>query len=778
MIQSTPTLPPMATAVPHGPAPGNAAPVLPAPAPHPTPELDGAPSRIGVGAQDADLGARSLGTPEAGTVQRTSVLPPAPKDPGVVEDHHGRKVADPFRPLEQLDAPATVGWWKANNVRTNEFLSGAERARAAATTWHQEMRNFTTEGMALERGGNSFFTRQAGLAPQPTYYVRAGGKQAEPRVLIDPNQLSPDGTVALQTTDPSPDGKLVAYTVSEAGSDQQTMRFRSVDTGADLHDELTGLVFTSATWDPDARGVIYSKPLPGDESAHFGIYRHVLGEDQSRDVLLHKRTDVENSFVEAFRLQADDPVTFMTVYSGTDSATGVSFQRPGDAAPTEILPPQVAAMKPFHRDGDTLYAVTDLDAPRGRIVKVDMGDPAPERWETLVPESDDAGNVLQYAHVAGGKLLVGRSMGGATALEVRSPDGTLQHEVPLPVASKVELGQVRPGEPTFELSVGGFLSPGTRYRYDVASNELTFVRKSDIPRDLTEIADVERSFATSEDGTKVPMWVIKPKDLPKDGSAPTLLYGYGGFNVSTEPEFSYQIAHWVENGGVYAVANLRGGGEFGKDWYDGGRLQNKQNVFDDFAACARELVTEGYTTPAKLAIVGGSNGGLLTAVTSQQHPELFGAVLSHVPVTDMLRFHLDGNGAGWMSDYGDPGDKRDFEASIKYSPLHNVQPATAVAYPPTLVLTGDHDDRVAPWHAFKWAATRQDLGHEATTYLRVDERSGHGAGKPTAKVIAQEADVYAFLVRALGLGDDQVTASSSSAPAKPAPRAIAATPAG
>lgn len=259
------------------------------------------------------------------------------------------------------------------------------------------------------------------------------------------------------------------------------------------------------------------------------------------------------------------------------------------------------------------------------------------------------------------------------------------------------------------------------------------------------------------------MWVIRPKDMSKDGSSATVLYGYGGFNISLEPSFSYTIAHWIENGGVFVVANLRGGGEFGKEWYEAGRLKNKQNVFDDFAACARELIKQGYTNPKQLAISGGSNGGLLTAATSQQYPELFGAAISAVPVTDMLRFHTDNYGAAWISDYGNPEKKEDFDVSIQYSPLHNVKSAKDVKYPPTLILTGNHDDRVAPWHAFKWAATRQKQGHQ-DTYLRVEERAGHGAGKPTQKIIEESADEYAFLVRTLGplrpIQDEKQTAKA------------------
>lgn len=680
-------------------------------------------------------------------------LSPAPKDPSIVENLHGQEVSDPYRTLENLDAPETINWWKAQNERTQAFLSRANTVRKEATNWHEDIRNYTNESMQSEYGGNYFFNRQAGLDQQPTYYVRVGGKDAEPRVLIDPNKLSDDGTIALSSMSVSPNGKIAAYTISEAGSDWQTMHFKDVETGKDVYEELKGLRFANETWDADGKGMIYTKPLPEEETnggKHFGIYHHRLDEDQSKDMQVYKRPDVENSFVTAFRIEKDDPILFFTVCSGTNPETGIYFQRPGETSLMEILPPKVAVLSPFYRDNDTLYATTDLGAPRSRIVAIDMNNPDPSNWKTLVPESKYLSNTLKYGFVADSKLMVGWSKGGADALEVYTLKGKKVTNVDIPLGSKIDIGQVYPKGKEFEVSIGGYLSPGTRYKYNVAQNKLSFVKRSDIPHDLTDIAEVERLYATSKDDTKVPMWVIKPKDMPKDGSSATMLYGKGGFNKPLEPNFSYEIAHWVEQGGVYVVANLRGGGEFGKEWYDGGRLKNKQNVFDDFAACAQELIKKGYTRSERLAIRGFSNGGLLTAVTSQQYPDLFGAVVSVVPVTDMLRFHTNNYGAAWMSDYGNPKKKEDFDVSIKYSPLHNVKPAKIVKYPPTLIMTGDHDDRVAPWHAFKWVAARQDQGHQDNTYLRVSERTGHTKGKPTRKIIEQSVDQYAFLVQTLG----------------------------
>lgn len=716
--------------------PGVTAPTPPVPAPPARPTQPGGP-----------LPAPTAATP-------VPHAPPAPRDDSVVDDFHGTKVADPFRPLEQLDAPATTGWWKANNQRTEQFLARANDARIAATTWHTDIRNYTRESMETRHGDVAVFSRQSGLESQPTFYVRdlrtAG---AQPRVLLDPKTLSADGTMAVSTMDVSPDGRIAAYTLSEAGSDMQTMRFRDVATGADVHEELPGLRFTNATWDPDGKGVTYTKSLAKDKSVDgmaFGVFHHVLGTPMSQDRELFSMPQLENSSVDAMRVHPEDPYLFFRVSSGTNPETGVFVQRPGAAKVEQVVAPGIAEVTPFHREGETLFAVTDQGAPRKRVVAIDMNAPAIDNWKTVVPEGTEPGSTITSAQVAGGKLVLNWAKGGADAMEVRAMDGTKLHDVPLPVASTVAFGDVKPGARTFEMSIGGYLTPGDRYRYDVDTNELTFVKKNEIPSDLTKVAEVERKMATSKDGTQIPMWVVKPKGMKLDGTTPTILYSYGGFNNPLTPGFSYQAAHWVSQGGVWVVANLRGGGEFGKEWYDGGRLKNKQNTFDDLAATAKQLFADGITSPQHLAINGGSNGGLTTAVTSQQYPELFGAVVSEVPVTDMLRFHTNNFGAAWMSDYGDPRKKEDFDVSFKYSPLHNVRPASEVRYPPTLVMTGDHDDRVAPWHAMKWAAARQAAGQMDNTFLRVAERAGHGAGKPTTKVIEEAADRYAFYVQTIG----------------------------
>lgn len=684
----------------------------------------------------------------------TASLPTAPQDPTLIETLHGRPVADPFRPLEHLDAPEVQRWVAAQNERTQAFLKPAEAAHKATVNWHRQIRDYVREGLPTEYGPNTFSWQHRGLDPQPVYLVRRSSPEAAPDVLLDPNTLSADGTVAIQAANPSPQGDKLAYLLSEAGSDNTTLRVRDVATGHDLPDVLKDLRFTDATWDPSGKSLTYGRPV--SDGKHFAIYRHTLGTPQDQDVKLIERPDVPNSHLGSFRLQDDDPVLFISVASGTHPENGLYYQHDGETTFHELLPPGQAILHPVHRDGDTLLAITDLDAPRKRLVSINLKQPDPAHWQTLIPEADNPAHTLDGAFVTGGRLFTQWTRGGVDALESvdvsRDPRTQTPQPVDTPLGVSIGVGQVRPQQTSFLLATNGYLAPSDQYRLDVAANRLTLVKKSAIARDLTDTATVERVYATSKDGTKVPMWVIAPKNLPKDGTAPALLYGYGGFNAPLKPGFSFNIMHWVEHGGVYAVANLRGGGEFGRPWYDGGRLKNKQNVFDDFAACAEELAKRGYTRPERLAISGGSNGGLLTAAVSQQYPERIGAAISAVPVTDMLRFHTDNFGAYWMSDYGDPGKPDDFETALKYSPLHTVRPASEVRYPPTLFTTADHDNRVAPWHAYKLTAERQAKGH-ANTYLRVDTRAGHGAGKPTEKVIQEAADQTAFLVQALGLGD-------------------------
>jgi prolyl oligopeptidase len=690
----------------------------------------------------------------AGRLPEVVAPPAAIKDETMVEKRLGRRLEDPYRSLENLDDSVTLAWATLQQARTESFLRKADPIRKEVTAWNEEIRNYNREGLPSSYGDNIFYSRQEGLSPQPIYMVKEGGESATPRVLFDPNTLSTDGTVALQSIQYKPDGKLAAYMLSEAGSDMSSMKIRNVATGEDIPDVLTGLRFTSVSWDTDGKGFAYNMPVnaagdPDPKGLRRSVFHHTLGEEQAKDTKVFDRPEIETGGFAPYRLEEDDDHLFVHASVGTSRKNGLYFKKDGDPGGfTEILAPQIAALSPFHREGNTLYARTDLKAPLSKIVAIDLTNPGSENWKTVVPESKT--DKIDEAFVASGKMFVHWKVGGASALEIRSLDGKSIGSVPVSKASSLSVGQVRKNDKSFLLSFNSFLSPGTIYRYHVDKNELEFVRRSEIKRDLSDIAVVERLNAKSKDGTEIPMWVIRPKNLKQDGKAATILYGYGGFNIALEPEFSFEKMRWVEQGGVYVVANLRGGSEFGSAWADGGRLDKKQNVFDDFAACAKELIKQKYTTPKRLAIMGGSNGGLLTAATMQQNPNLFGAVISAVPVLDMARYQTHGIAKFWTSDYGDTlNNRKDLDVALKYSPLHNVKSAKAGAYPPVLITTADHDDRVAPWHAYKYAATLQEKGHN-NTFLRVELRAGHGAGKPTAKQIQDMADRHAFLELVLG----------------------------
>jgi prolyl oligopeptidase len=479
---------------------------------------------------------------------------------------------------------------------------------------------------------------------------------------------------------------------------------------------------------------------------------HKLGDSPKQDSLVFERPGVADSFVGSSRLnnekQAFSGYEYATCSIGTNPATALYLKAPGEKTFSSLFDDGKSEISPIAMIGGKLYATTNLDAPKGRLVAIDPADPAPKNWQTIVAEPDN-NDILQWAFAHQGQLLVGYQHDTADRIALHKLDGTYKADMPLPVQSVVDFAKVNKDDKEYLMNISGHKSPGASYKYDIATNTLKLWKTSAAKVDL-EDAVIERVQATSKDGTKVPMTIIRGKDVKLDGSAATKLYGYGGFNVPLEPGFSFGTYNWVKEGGVYAVANLRGGGEFGSEWYDDGRLLKKQNVFDDFAACAEYLIDKKYTKPARLTINGGSNGGLLTLATMLQRPELFGAVVSHVPVTDMYRFHKFTYGAFWKSDYGDiENSKADFNAAAGYSPLHNVK--KNVNYPPTLVMTGDHDDRVVPSHAFKFVARMQEMARKtALCLLRVEKDAGHGAGKSKDKTITEMVEEHAFLVKTLG----------------------------
>lgn len=672
-----------------------------------------------------------------------------------VDDYGGTKVADPYRWLEDTQSPETRSWITAENALTEQYISAIpERARI-----HQrltELWNFPRWSTPDRRGNRYFYYRNSGLQNQSVLYV-APSPTAQPRVLLDPNTLRADGTEALAGTEITDDGRLVAYSVSSGGSDWREVRVRDVDSGRDLADTLRWIKFSGTSWTKDGKGFFYARyqePAGNALTAAVHdqkVYYHRLGTPQSADALVYQRPD-EPDFIYGTDVTEDGRYLVLGVSKGTDRRNRVYVMDLGDpqhprvqGEVRRVLDAFDAGYNVVGNDGPVFYLLTDNAAPRGRLVAIDLRDPAPERWRTIVPQGSD---VISSVRRVGGKFAVLEMHDVASRLRMVNTDGSAAGEVRLPGLGTA--GSLSGHDADHELfyAFTSFLSPSTVYRYDLATGTTAPVwpvrNGFDASRYVTE-----QVFYTSRDGTRVPMFITHRRDLVMDGNNPTLLYAYGGFNAATLAAYSTTVAVWLEMGGVYASANIRGGNEYGEEWHRAGMLANKQNVFDDFIGAAEYLVAQKYTSPRRLAIQGASNGGLLIGAVLNQRPELFGAALPAVGVMDMLRFNKFTIGWAWTSDYGSPQDTAMFRTIYAYSPLHNIRPGTR--YPATLITTGDHDDRVVPGHSFKYAATLQAAqAGDAPILIRIETRAGHGGGKPTSMQIDEAADRLAFLVRSLG----------------------------
>lgn len=684
-----------------------------------------------------------------------------PMDNSVVEIKHGIPVSDPFRPLEDLDAPATATWVGKQNAKFEDYITGQDDSMKRAEAFMTEALDYDSHSLPSKYGKNWFRTFHKSLAAQSV--VEVGESEEGPwRTLFDPNTLSQDGTVALSGWTPSADGKRVAYLVSEAGSDAQTLRIRDVETGQDLPDVIENCRFTSVRWDKgSSEGFHYTYPTH-DGTRRNAVKHHTIGDAVANDKTLYEKPE-ENSFVGIYWLSTAK-YEWATHYIGTDKNGGLAYRPFGSQEEfKELTAARTYTISPITElDDGKILAVTNKDAARGKLVKIDLANPQPENWQEIIPEHKT--DVLNSAMVHKGKLFTFYTEDTADAVRVYTPEGQHLHNMPLPTQSVAGYARIQKDDDFFTMQISGWQTRGAVYRYDIEKNTLDFVRKGPAKHDMSDCI-VERVHATSKDGTKVPMTIVRHPDTKLDGTAATILYGYGGFNVPLTPGYDSSIMHFVKSGGIYVQANLRGGGEFGEEWYNGGRLDKKQNVFDDFIACAEHLIEGKYTSNKRLVINGGSNGGLLTSATMLQRPDLFGAVITEVAVTDMFRFHLATYGAAWKSDYGDPDIKADFNVAAKYSPLHNVK--AGAKYPVHLVKTADHDDRVVPWHSFKLVATLQAKSSpENVTLMRVEERAGHGAGKPTAKYIKDWAETFAFIEKSVGPVDQQQYAKKLEADAK------------
>jgi prolyl oligopeptidase len=679
---------------------------------------------------------------------------PAARHDDVVDDYFGTKVADPYRWLEDDNSPETKAWVEEQNRITFAWLSevpqrGAIRARV------RELWNHERFGLPSREGPWLVYGRNDGLQNQSVVY-RARGLEGAPEVLLDPNTLSDDGTVALAEggmafTD---DGHLLAWASSSGGSDWRTWRVREVATGRDLPDVVEWSKFSTASWLKDASGLYYSRfaaPEEGDAlkgvNKNQRVYLHRVGMGQAEDELVYERPDHPDWSLGAV---VTDDGRFLLVYQheGTDPRNRVFVKDLADPE-GEIVPfldTFDAEYEVVGNDSDLFYVRTNAGAGRYRLVAIDRRAPAPAGWTTILPE-DPEGAVISSVSMIGERFVVVREVDAHHALRIHSKDGVLEREIELPGLGSVAVSGRR-RDPDFFYAYTSWAWPTTIYRCDPETGESALFRKPEVAFD-PHAFEARQVFYRSKDGTRVPMFLVHRRDLERAGANPTVLYGYGGFNISLTPSFSVGVVSWLEMGGLWAVANLRGGGEYGNEWHEAGRLKNKQNGFDDFIAAAEYLIRERYTSAPKLAIYGGSNGGLLVGAVLNQRPDLFGAAIPAVGVLDMLRFHRFTIGWAWKSDYGSAETREGFETLYAYSPLHNVRPGTH--YPAVLITTADHDDRVVPAHSFKYAAALQVAqGGAAPILIRIETRAGHGAGKPTSKQIEDVTDKWAFLARALG----------------------------
>ena len=671
-----------------------------------------------------------------------------------VDDYHGVAVADPYRWLEDdVRENAQVHTWvEEQNALTFDYL-GDIPERETIEARLTELWDYERYGLPRKEGGRYFYSYNDGLQNQDVVMSQAA-LDAEPRLLLDPNTWSEDGTVALAAYYPGPDGQHVALMVQDGGSDWRTAQVVDVDSGERLDDELHWLKFTALSWARDGSGFYYSRyPEPAEDekfqslNMNQAVYFHRLGTPQSEDLLVYARPD-HPEWGYGAEVSDDGAHLLITVWLGTDDRYQIVYQ---DLTDPQSVPEMI--IEGFDHDytfvgnvGDNLYFRTNRDAPRNRLIVIDPENPDPESFREIIPQTDD---VLDDVSLVGGRIIATYMQDARSVVRMYDLDGNFPQTVPLPGIGTAGGFGGKVDEPETFYSFTSFNTPTTLFRLDVSTGETSVFRQPEVPIDNDDYV-VRQVFYASKDGTRIPMFIAHRHDIVPDGDTPTLLYGYGGFNISLTPTYSSVRMAWMEMGGIYAVANIRGGGEYGEAWHKAGTKLQKQNVFDDFIAAAEYLVRENYTNPSKLAVFGGSNGGLLVGAVVNQRPDLFGAALPAVGVMDMLRFHRFTAGRFWVDDYGSADDPQEFAALYAYSPYHNIQPGKQ--YPAVLVTTADTDDRVVPGHSFKYAARLQQAqGGDAPVLIRVETRAGHGAGTPTSKIIEEYADRWAFLVKNLDM---------------------------
>jgi prolyl oligopeptidase len=680
---------------------------------------------------------------------------PAARKAELTEELFGVKVADPYRWMEDSGSAELADWVAAQGRLTSGYL-GELPLRAHFQKRITELWNYSRTYIPIVEGGRLFYRRNEGLQHQTAIYMREG-LDGPRQLVLDPNAIFPDGSTALADFRPSPDGRLIAYALAQGGADWRTIRVRDIASGRVLPDEVKWVRFSWLSWTRDNKGFFYSRfpEPPKGQMLHAvlggqAVYYHRLGTPQSEDVLIIERADLSRGLLAAW-VPRPGRYLLIRLAEGAGPVNRLYYVDMGDAEQPDVTAP----VKPLVEDdgaeyaalgqlGSTLYVKTDENAPNGKIIAIDLRNPRRETWKTVIPEGKDA---IRIASLFGEGIVVEYLSDVQSRLAVFDRSGQPQSEIPLPDAGSITgVGGQRSGRIFFT-----FTSPlyqPTVFQYNPQTGQVAAFEAPSVPIDASKY-ETRRLFAVSKDGTRVPFFVTARKDLKLDGGNPTLLYGYGGYSISILPTYRSDVVAWLELGGVWVSANIRGGGEYGREWHRAARGEKRQNAFDDFIAVAEHLVKEKYTAPAKLAIWGRSNGGLLVSVVSQQRPELYAAVVSGVPVTDMLRFDRFTGGRAWIPEYGSPRNPQQFQNLLRYSPYHNVKAGTC--YPATLVTTAEFDDRVVPNHAYKFAAAVQAAQPcPRPVLLRYEAKASHGY-TPTQRQIAELADVWAFAAEHTGM---------------------------
>jgi prolyl oligopeptidase len=674
-----------------------------------------------------------------------------------VDSYFGTAVADPYRWLEDTDSPETRQWIAAENALTFDYLNAIPE-RPSIKERLTRIWDYPKYNVPEKRGKEYFFTENSGLQNQAVLYVQKGLTGAR-RVVLDPNTLSTDGTVALGPWSATENGKYLAYAVASAGSDWEEIRIRDLDKGTDLRDTLKWVKFSDIAWTKDNKGFFYSRYAePNEKDALLAknegqrLYYHRVGDAQAKDQLVLERPDHPRWNINA-TVSDDGEYAIIYIVDGTNPNNRIFFIDMGNPGKPKIDNPLVTLIDDadsqnrfIDNAGDIFFLQTNQDAPLGRVVAVDINKPARKYWRTVIAEGADK---LEDVELIGGHFVAHLLKDAHSVLQLYGLRGAPAGNIRLPGIGTIAAISGKPNESEMFYSYVSYLQPASIYRYDIEKRAQRPFRVANSPVD-TAAYETTQIFAKSKDGTRVPVFVTAKRGITLDGAHPTILYAYGGFDINQTPAFSPSMIEWVSMGGIYAVAVLRGGGEYGRAWHEAGMLSKKQNVFDDFIASAEYLISQKYTSSKKLALRGGSNGGLLVGAVVDQRPDLAAVALPAVGVMDMLRYQKFTIGDAWAPEYGTSADSSQFRTLFAYSPLHNIRPG--VSYPATFITTADHDDRVVPGHSFKFAATMQAAqAGAAPVLIRIDTKAGHGGGKPTSKQIDVATDELAFTAKNLGL---------------------------